>query len=105
MWKAAHFDDSRYLGVDVVVGEVQACSEGALVEQRVLVELNLPTRVPLVQTHRAVREINHLSQNQIRSWTAEGKRSWHRCKGRARKRDTERMRQRQTQSEIETFIN
>ena len=63
-----HLDDSGDLGVDVVVGEVEARPEGALVEQRVLVELDLPTGVPLVQAHRAVREVDHLPQDQLGSW-------------------------------------
>lgn len=56
---AAHFDDRRNLGVDVVVGEMEACSEGAFVQQRVLVKLDLPAGIALVQAHGAVSEVYH----------------------------------------------
>lgn len=56
----AHFDDRWDFGIDVVVGEMKACSEGALVQQRVLVKLDLATGIPLVQAHSTVRKVDHL---------------------------------------------
>lgn len=61
-------DDGRDLGVDVVVGEVQPRPEGALVQQRVLVELDLAAGVALVQAHGAVGEVDHLPQDQLWSF-------------------------------------
>lgn len=74
---AAHLNDRRDLGVDVVVAEVESSPEGAFVQQRVLVELNLATRVPLVQANGAVRKVDHLPEDQLRS-----------CKRRAKLRES-----------------
>ena len=64
--RSAHLDECRDLRVHVVIGEVEACPEGAFVQQGVLVELNLPAAVALVQAHRTVREVDHLPQDQLR---------------------------------------
>lgn len=64
----AHFDDGWDLGVDVVVAEVETGSEGAFVEQRVLVELDLAAGVPLVQAHGAVGKVDHFPEDQLWSW-------------------------------------
>lgn len=55
---AAHFDDGWDLGIDVVVGEMETGSEGAFVEQRVLVKLDFATGIPLVQAHGAVSKVD-----------------------------------------------
>lgn len=39
---------------------MEACSEGAFVQQRVLVKLDLATSVPLVQAHGTVGKVDHL---------------------------------------------
>lgn len=53
-----HLNDRWDFGVDVIVGEVEARPEGALVQQRVLVKLDLATRVPFVQAHGAVCKVD-----------------------------------------------
>lgn len=54
-----YFNDRWDLRVDVVIGEMEACSVGALVQQWVLVELNLPAGIALVQAHCTVSEVDH----------------------------------------------
>lgn len=56
---ATHFDDRWDLRIDVVIGKMEACSERALVQQRVLVKLDLATGIPLVQAHSAVSKVDH----------------------------------------------
>lgn len=56
---AAHFDDRRDLGIDVVIGKMEACSERAFVQQWVLVKLNLATGIALVQAHGTVSKVDH----------------------------------------------
>lgn len=56
---SAHFDNRWDLGIDVVVGKMKACSEGALVQQWILVKLDLATGIALVQAHGAVSKIDH----------------------------------------------
>ena len=68
LFRGPHFDDSWYFRVDIVVGEMEPGSEGALVQQGVLVELNLPAGVALVQAHRAVGKVNHFPQDQLWRW-------------------------------------
>lgn len=59
--EAAHFDDSRDLGADAVVREMEAGSEGAFIQQRILVKLDLPAGVPLIQAHSTVSKVYHFS--------------------------------------------
>ncbi len=47
---------------------MKTSSEGAFVEQRVLIKLDLPARIALIQTNGAVGEIDHLPQDQLRSY-------------------------------------
>lgn len=56
---AAHFNDRWNLGIYVVVGKMEACSEGAFVQQWVLVKLDLATGIALVQAHGAVSKVYH----------------------------------------------
>lgn len=63
--KRSYFDDGRYFAIDVVVGKVESSSKGALVEQWVLIKLNFPTGIPLIQTHCAICKIYHLPQNKL----------------------------------------
>lgn len=56
---ASHFDYRWDLGIDVVVGKMETCSEGAFVQQRVLVKLDLATSIPLVQAHSTVSKVDH----------------------------------------------
>lgn len=37
---------------------MEACSEGAFVQERVLVKLNLAASIPFVQTHGAVGKVD-----------------------------------------------
>lgn len=47
---------------------MEACSEGAFVQQRVLVKLDLATSVALVQAHSAVGKVDHFPQDQLWSF-------------------------------------
>lgn len=67
---AAYFDHRWDLGIDVVVGKMETCSEGAFVQQRVLVKLDLATSVPLVQAHSTVSKVDHFPKDQFWSCTA-----------------------------------
>lgn len=70
IWKKiAHFDDRWDLGIDVIVGKMEACSKGAFVQQRVLVKLDLATGIPLVQAHSTVSKVDHFPQDQLWSYT------------------------------------
>lgn len=73
---ASYFDDGWYSGIDVEISEVETGSEGALVKQRVLIELDLSTGIPLIQTHCAVLEIYDFSQHKLRSLRGKRKREW-----------------------------
>lgn len=64
-FRSTHFNDRRDLSVDVVVGEMKACSEGALVQQWVLVKLYLSTGISLVQTHSTVCKVDDFPQDQL----------------------------------------
>lgn len=64
---ASYFDDGWDFAVDVVVGEVEPGSKGALVEQWILIKLDFSTGIPFIQTHCAVRKIYHLPQ--IKLWS------------------------------------
>lgn len=48
-----------------MVGEVEASFERALVQQGILIKLNLPTSISLIQTNCAVCKIYHLPQDQL----------------------------------------
>lgn len=56
---AAYFNDRWDLRVDVVIGEMEACSVGTFVQQWVLVKLNLPAGIALVEAHCAVSKVDH----------------------------------------------
>lgn len=56
---AAYFNNRWDLRVDVVISEMEACSVGTFVQQWVLVKLNLPTGIALVQAHCAVSKVDH----------------------------------------------
>lgn len=65
---AAHFNDRWNLGIDVVVGKMETCSEGAFVQQWVLVKLYLAAGIALVQAHCAVGKVDHFPQDQLWSF-------------------------------------
>lgn len=71
----AHFDDRWDLRIDVVVCKMEACSEGALVQQRVLVKLDLAAGIALVQAHGAVGKVDHFPQDQLWSFTENKKKT------------------------------
>lgn len=56
---AAYFNDRWDLRVDVVIGEMEACPVGTFVQQWVLVKLNLPAGIALVQAHCTVSKVDH----------------------------------------------